>query len=338
MYILSIPAFTWIKVDQNSDNRASARAGHTCTMRDGQMIVVGGFIGNDNECDSPGIYVFDATTLEWKNKFEAGDHDEDYETDNTIRSGSWGYKVPQAVQEAIGGGEDGGAEASTPSASATGGPFATGKAPVITVTQAGHTATITSPSGATGAPSDNDKDSDGNSSNNNNDDSSNDDPNPGLIAAGVIAGIAGALAFYLGFCAWLYRRQVRAYKQHLAISNRYGTSPGPASASLGLFGSRRGRGRARDPSEHSSFGWVGSGSEPRWMTEPKFVSSEDASPGSGSGGLAAAGAPFGKQSEETRPRTSSEGTGDSLLEGQEPSFFSVVMGPRRALRVVNGVD
>ena len=26
-----------------------------------------------------------------------------------------------------------------------------------------------------------------------------------------------------------------------------------------------------------------------------------------------------------------------LLDGQEPSFFSVVMGPRRALRVVNGL-
>lgn len=339
MYILSIPAFTWIKVEQNNDNRASARAGHTCTMRDGQMIVVGGYVGNENECDSPGIYVFDATTLKWKDKFESGDHDDDYESDNTLRSGSWGYKVPQAVQEAIGGGEDGGADASTPSASATGGPFATGKAPVVTITQAGSTATITSPSGSTGEPSD-DKDSNSDSDSDSGSSSSSDDRSPGLIAAGVIAGIAGALAFYLGFCAWLYRRQVRAYKQHLAVANRYGTSPGPGSAALGLFGSRRGRGRKRDPSEHSSFGWVGSGSEPRWLSEPKFVSSEDASPGtaSGSGGYAGAGGVAGKQSEETRPRTSSSGSGDSLLEGQEPSFFSVVMGPRRALRVVNGAE
>lgn len=341
MYILSIPAFTWIKVDQNDENRASARAGMTCTMRDGQMIVVGGFIGNDNECDSPGIYVFDATTLKWKDKFEAGDHGDDFDSDNIIRAGSWGYKVPQAVQEAIGGGEEGGAEASKPSASATGGPFATGKAPVLTVTQAGHTATITSPSGATGGPSGDGDDKSGDNSDSDGSDSSDEsEPSGGLIAAGVIAGIAGALALYLGFCAWLYRRQVRAYKRHLAISNRYGDSPGPNSAAVGLFA--RGRGRTRDPSEHSSFGWVGSGSEPHWMAEPKFVSSEEPSPGtySGSGsGLASAGAAMGKQSDETRrPRTNSEGSSDSLLEGQEPSFFSVVMAPRRALRVVNGGD
>lgn len=61
------------------------------------MIVVGGFIGNDNECDLFGIYVFDVIILEWKNKFEVGDYDEDYEIDNIIRSGLWGYKVLQVV-------------------------------------------------------------------------------------------------------------------------------------------------------------------------------------------------------------------------------------------------
>lgn len=338
MYILSIPAFTWIKVKQPEENRASGRAGHTCTMRDGQIIIVGGYIGNGDECDTPGIHVFDATTLKWKDKFEAGDHDNDFSSEDSVRGGSFGYKVPTVVQEAIGGNEEGGAEASTPSESPTGGPFKTGKAPVVTITNAGATATVTQPAGTTGAPSE-----DNSNGGNGGDDSSSgssdsDDPNPGLIAAGVIAGVTGALALYLGFCAWLYRRQVTAYQQHLAITNRYGTSPGPAG--MGLFGSRRGRGRTRDPSEHSSFGWVGSGSEPRWLSEPKFVSSEDASPGtaSGSGVGGGSGGGGGKNSEETRPRTSGSGSGDELLEGQEPSFFSVVMGPRRALRVVNHGD
>jgi len=42
-----------------------------------------------------------------------------------------------------------------------------------------------------------------------------------------------------------------------------------------------------------------------------------------------------------RSRSTSGGSTSStelLLDGQEPSFFSVVLGPRRALRVVNGLE
>ncbi|KAL2200763.1 hypothetical protein P885DRAFT_28462 [Corynascus similis CBS 632.67] len=55
MYILTIPSFTWIKVP-NPDNSPPARAGHTCTLRDGQIIIVGGYTGNTPSCDSPGIW------------------------------------------------------------------------------------------------------------------------------------------------------------------------------------------------------------------------------------------------------------------------------------------
>ncbi|KAK1992882.1 hypothetical protein LX36DRAFT_554781, partial [Colletotrichum falcatum] len=41
MYILSIPAFAWIRVDAG-EGVPAPRAGHTCTMRDGQIIVAGG--------------------------------------------------------------------------------------------------------------------------------------------------------------------------------------------------------------------------------------------------------------------------------------------------------
>jgi hypothetical protein len=54
MYILTIPAFTWIKVPV-PPNSPPARAGHTCTLRDGQIVIVGGYIGNDPSCESPGI-------------------------------------------------------------------------------------------------------------------------------------------------------------------------------------------------------------------------------------------------------------------------------------------
>ncbi|GKT40389.1 Kelch repeat-containing protein [Colletotrichum spaethianum] len=346
MYILSIPAFTWIKVDAG-DGVPAPRAGHTCTMRDGQIIVAGGYIGEEPKCESQEVYVFDASTLQWSSGFKAGDHPADLSSENSVQAGSYGYKVPGKVQSVIGGNSEGGATATTPAAGpATGGPFATGKPPVFTITQGGSTATITSfgPT-STSAPGESSGGSGG--------------TNPGLIAAGVIAGILGALALYLGFCAWLYRRQVAAYKQHLSQVNRYsGASPMHFGAA-NFFPSRaekNSRGHNRDNSTVSdeSFSWVGTGVEPKWMTD-------DPTPGSGSGGTAnVSGSGLKRKSEDARtfksgpsgtgndPRTSSSrhantdnesiSSTEQLLEGQEPSFFSVVMGPRRALRVVNSTE
>ncbi|KAF5026503.1 hypothetical protein F66182_1425 [Fusarium sp. NRRL 66182] len=315
MYILTIPSFTWIKVDQNDENRPAARAGHSCVMYDGQIVVVGG-VGEDITCD-PGMYVFDATSLEWKDKYKAGDHDSDHHADNFVLAGSHGYRVPDAVREVVGGDEDGSATVTTPAAGpATGGPFLTGKPPVFTVTS-GPTATIQV--GETGAASPDDEGS---------------GVNGGLVAAGVIAGVFGALACYLGFCAWLYRRQVNAYRQHLAVSNRY-------SVASNTFLNPSAAGTAcpnRAFSQRSLFGWVGSNRDQGWTTEPKWgpEDEDDTTPGA-PGSSSGSGGP--KRSEETRPGTSnSGGSTDGLLEGQEPSFFSVVMGPRRALRVVNNAE
>ncbi|KAM5356117.1 hypothetical protein ACJ41O_002763 [Fusarium nematophilum] len=323
MYILTIPSFTWIKVDQKGQNTPAARAGHTCAMYDGQIVVVGG-VGQDIECD-PGMYVFDASSLQWQDKFQSGGHDSDHHADNFVLAGSHGYRVPDAVREVVGGDSDGGATATTPAAGpATGGPFATGKPPVFTITQ-GATATVRV--GETGTSTASPED----------DDNGGDEVNGGLVAAGVIAGIFGALALYLGFCAWLYRRQVRAYRNHLAVSNRYsGVSNStfdPSSSSSGGAAAA-----ARSTSRESLFGWVGSSREQQWAAEPKWPleDDDDTTPSGGeSSGLA--GAP--KRSEDTRPGTShSGGSTEGLLEGQEPSFFNVVMGPRRALRVVNGAE
>jgi len=345
MYILSIPAFTWIKVDAG-EGVPAPRAGHTCTMRDGQIIVAGGYLGEDSQCESPGVYVFDASNLEWTSGFKAGDHPADLNPENSVAAGSYGYQVPGKVQSVIGGNSEGGATATTPAAGpATGGPFATGKPPVFTITQGGSTATVTSfgPT-STSAPGESPGGSRG--------------TNPGLIAAGVIAGVLGALALYLGFCAWLYRRQVAAYKRHLSQVNRYsGASPMQFGAA-GFFPGRAEKSSRRHNRDNSivseeSFSWVGTGVEPKWMTD-------DPTPGSGSGGTASGGSGSGpkRKSEDARtfksgpsgndPRTSSSrhpntdndsiSSTEQLLDGQEPSFFSVVMGPRRALRVVNSTE
>ncbi|KAK0715127.1 hypothetical protein B0H67DRAFT_553715 [Lasiosphaeris hirsuta] len=406
MYILSIPSFTWIKVDQSNSNPPPPRAGHTCNLRDGQIVVIGGYIGTSPACESPGIFVFNATSLTWSSRFTALPHQPDLYSENSVLANSFGYKVPDAVAAVIGGNSNGGATATTPAAGpATGGPFATGKAPVFTITAAGNTATITQwgpdATSTGGVPPDPSNPGASGST-------PSDDPRrPGLIAAGIIAGLAGLLALYLGYCAWLYRRQVRAYKTHLAVANRYG---GSATSGLAAFFAphrdssnsytpaaagemeQRGRSHRRDLSTDTadSVGWGGmppvepklfldeqptpessgssesrrrsSGAAGQYLARPAagWWHGESSGSGSGSGsgvtpesrltsgsGMSGAGvqptsASGGSADAGAPPRRSGSGESTSsaemLLDGQEPSFFSVVLGPRRALRVVNGLE
>ncbi|KAK7976717.1 hypothetical protein PG989_015180 [Apiospora arundinis] len=396
LWILTVPSFTWIKVDIEKDGQPPARAGHTCHARDGQMIVVGGYIGQTNNCDGAGIYNFNASSLKWQDQFGAADHPADISPDNTILADSYGYRVPDIVQSVIGGHSDGGATATHPaSGPATGGPFATGKPPVFTVTASGgSTATVTSsPNGSS------------NGSNN----GASSGPKGGLIAAGVIAGVLGALALYLGFCAWLYRRQVAAYKKHMLAANRYsgtvipedggdgvdhgydhdfnnttyggagaalaGTGGGAAAIKEKLRKNRRPGGSSSGESgaAREQFGWVGqrpdnSANQP-FLSEPKWLS-EDPSPGASSSAAAGTSSSRKYSSSDKAPRpsedrnpwgwfespssgggggvsrnkssatrsTASGNSTEGLLDGREPNFFSVVLGPRRALRVVNGME
>ncbi|KAI0458684.1 hypothetical protein F5B21DRAFT_511872 [Xylaria acuta] len=353
VWILTIPSFTWIKVDV-SDNEPTARAGHACAARDGQIVVVGGFIDEGIQCERPGIYAFDASKLAWQSSFNAADHPADDNAENTVLAGSYGYQVPDVVQSVIGGSSDGGATATQPaSGPATDGPFKTGAPPVFTVTATGSTATVTNPGGGNAGPSG----SVGNAS-----------PG-GTIAAGVIAGLAGLLAIYLGFCAWLWRRQVRAYKKHMAIVNSYGEGDSEYGGAAAVAGDEklhkkdpntRGSGSGgRTTEEDQHFAWVGhlQPGEHTFMT-----SSGEPSPGSGIGsarsgrprpsedrgsfGIGGGGDMGGRvmgggmdrsKSDATRSTRSGE-SAEALLDGREPNFFSVVLGPRRALRVVNGLE
>ena len=425
MWILTIPSFTWIKVDLPGSGQPAGRAGHMCAPRDGQLVVWGGYVGDSGPCESTGIYNFDASKLEWASSFTAADHAADHHPENGVLAGSYGYQVPGVVQSVIGGSSAGGATVTGPAVGTpTAGPFATGQAPVFTITAPGQTATVTNASpGATGGANGNvNGDGGGRSSGG---------ANPGLVAAGVIAGLLGLAALYLGFCAWLYRRQVGAYKRHMAVANSYGNDEdhllGPEHG-VGVGGlmreklrrhqqhHRRGSSSADDGEQ---FGWVGA--QPGLLGEPKWMhdGSADASPGSamsgsaataggssgtgaGSGsGTTAAGGGNGSQpgtgpaalaasgmmprpSMERNPWAVSGGGGgnlgydpgayhhgsagaggmmmgagggglnrhkstatrstasgaseDGFMDGREPSFFSVVLGPRRALRVVNGIE
>ncbi|KAF2971055.1 hypothetical protein GQX73_g2505 [Xylaria multiplex] len=355
VWILTIPSFTWIKVDAPG-NEPPARAGHSCAARDGQIVVVGGYIGEEIQCEQPGVYAFDASNLVWESSFNAADHPADDNTDNTVLAGSYGYRVPGAVQSVIGGSSDGGATATQPASGlATDGPFKTGVPPVFTVTGTGPTATatVTGPgAGSTGSPK-----------------GDSDTHRGGTIAAGVIAGFAGVLALYLGFCAWLWRRQVRAYKRHMAIANSYGEEDFGDGGVAAVIGSEKLRKKHLsnahgfdDDREH--FSWVGR----LQPVEPKFMtSSGEPSPGSRSGvgssepsrstdrspwgfgydgyaggardaGGTVMGGGIGRSKSDATRSTRSGSSAEALLDGREPNFFSVVLAPRRALRVVNGME
>lgn len=324
MWILSVPSFTWIEVDQSKSSVPYARAGHSCHVWDGQMIVLGGFVSKEISCDAPGIYVFNMTSLEWSDQFTAltgkkamqaftGEgstgnplaqqaNQRGFGTDAGIE-GSYGYAVPEPVYKAIGGEATGGATVTAPVQTPTGGPLATGKP---------HTYTVTGPNGAIITEV-----SDGG-----NGSSSGSGTNVGAIVAGVIAGVLFIIAVYFAFCAWVYRKQVTIWKNHAAMvtarSNAEKEKSG-INTSASKVSSERPPGTMA-----SSAGGAAAGS----FDIGRNTSRDDGSTSyHGAGGYQ----PIGRRSSEGSIQ-------DDLLAGQEPSFWGtrgVLLNPRRSLRVIN---
>jgi hypothetical protein len=365
LWILTIPSFTWIQAPLDGQSEPPARAGHTCNAWDGQIVVVGGYVGQQISCDSPGVYVFNASSLKWQNNFMAlsGGNEQNQQLAQATKpasayqgqgaegtriglSGSYGYYVPDIVQSVIGGNSLGGATVTSPAAgSATAGPLATGQAPLYTITQSGSTivqtamATSTSTSVVTqGSP--------GTAS-------SSSSSNLGAIIAGVIAGLLALLAAYLAFCTWLYRRQLALYKNHVAMGQRtalgYSNSPenrmreklGPT---LGAFGTDIGAGGRHSGSTSagrgSTSGNSGPGSAPAGAQAMRFDSHSTVA-GNDTAAMAheyqvaagVAGATPGWS--RLSDRASLNSSTEDLLAGHEPSFISVILSPRRTLRVIN---
>ena len=303
MWILTIPSFTWVQVDTGSQATPPARAGHTCDVWNSQIIVTGGYVGANLSCDSPGIYVFNASSLTWQNNYVAlaGGNDlnqqESQKHNPAALGGSYGYQVPAAVQSVIGGNAQGSATITAPAMSATQGPFATGKPITYTVTQS-NGAVVTE----TGSPRvDSGNGGSGGSSG----------PNIAAIVAGVIAGLLAVLAAYLAFCIWVYRRQLALYKHHVAMSQRHHL--GMSAQFMGIA-----------------------------KTSSDFQSSDSAT-GSGSGSGATSNRPgYNGGYSQIQPTASIPGgsgtansSTDDLIAGQAPTFVGVMLNPRRSLRVIN---
>lgn len=352
MWILSVPSFTWIEVDTSKQSVPYARAGHTCHIWDGQMIVVGGYVGQELSCDSPGVYVFNMSSLEWSDQFtaltgeralrpfEKGNEDSGNPLAqqanqrgfgaNAGLEGSYGYAVPPLVQSVIGGEATGGATLTAPVQTPTEGPLATGKP---------HTYTVTGPNGAIITQV-----GDGGAASSG---GGNDGPNVGAIVAGVIAGVFAVVAAYFAFCAWVYRKQVKIWKNHAGMVAARNEKTDGAMAAGGMLTSSSGGGknssdreraaaaaRARDAlfpaTDSSSAGGVRTSNEAR--SGPNSFQGAAELPGSAHGVGGAAGAGEGLR------RRSSASSVDDLLAYQEPSFWGprgVLLNPRRSLRVIN---
>jgi hypothetical protein len=293
------------------------------------MVVVGGYIGTDIGCEQPGVYVFNMSSLQWQNQFNALTKGNSKDTfsqqinqEGTNSSsglqGSYGYQVPQAVVSVIGGNSIGGATITAPVASATSGPLASGKPITYTLTGPdGQTITATSLPGSSSGHS---------------------GPNIGAIVAGVIAGVLFIIALYLGFCALLYRKQLKLYKDHVAMAQRAAANPNNAEKA-GFFAPPTGiRGGGDHPGHSRGSSWQNSSesgaavggfpSGPRHGQSDSWggQSASTSGRGSGPGGYRSVG------------RTSDEGPHSSvedLLGGMEPTFVGVLLHPRRSLRVVN---
>ncbi|KAF8858074.1 hypothetical protein BDZ45DRAFT_406149 [Acephala macrosclerotiorum] len=368
MWILTIPSFTWIQVNMDGQSQPPARAGHSCTMWDGQMVVIGGYVGTNISCDSPGIYVFNASSLQWITSFTAlslPSSDTGNGRDSSNVQGSLGYLVPGAVQSIIGGSSEGGATATQPaSGPASNGPIATGKPPTFTITQSGSTIIQTSTSTSSPNPSASSA-------------ASSSGKNVGAIAAGTVAGVLALVAGYLAFCSWLYRKQLKLYKNHIAMAQRtaFANSPEPPG-SFDASGNRSGTGLREKVSGPGvilgpfgtpiggSGSGSGSGREGGSVGRPSDAGSGSVSghsrdnsssampTGYGNAGLQGPGTGnrYSRVSEGDEgleymgagmntnmggARSTAGSSVEDLLGGQEPSFFSVVLNPRRTLRVVN---
>ncbi|KAF1930388.1 uncharacterized protein M421DRAFT_58337 [Didymella exigua CBS 183.55] len=316
MWILSVPSFTWIEVDQDSQSVPPARAGHSCHVWDGQMIVIGGYVGTELSCDSPGIYVFNMSSLSWSDQFTSltgGKALQDFTGEGSIGNplaqqanqrgfnasagieGSYRYEVPEVVQKAIGGSALGGATLTAPVQTPTAGPLATGKA---------ITYTITGPNGALYTEI---VASDGSSGDSG--------PNIAAIVAGVVAGVFATIAVYFAFCAWIYRKQVAMWKKHAAAVTAAAEKRDNTFTSS-RFSSERGRGTVAG----STAGGAAAGS-----FDIRRGSGENTSYG-GAGAM------------NWERRSSVGSVTEDLLDGQEPSFWGtkgVLLNPRRSLRVIN---
>lgn len=103
VWVLSLPSFKWIKIRNKASDSSyipGARTSHTCHLvGKRQMVVIGGArsAAAHKQCNTKSVFVFDLTTLVWRNEFDP----------NEVA-----YELPKNITNVIGGDEFGNAVAS----------------------------------------------------------------------------------------------------------------------------------------------------------------------------------------------------------------------------------
>ncbi|KAK3292152.1 uncharacterized protein B0H64DRAFT_364844 [Chaetomium fimeti] len=203
-YILSLPGFVWTKLP---DPPGGARVGASCVrVGNRQVLSIGGSDGSQSEADpaSQGLLLFDMTTLEWKDSYdaEAAAYErsktiQDWYDDNTLDEVDWSSTEIQNLFVAA-------------SASATATNTDTTPPPT------GNPTASPTPTPSTTTPI-------------------------GAIVGGVIGGIAGLAA--IGLAAWFLLRRRRQQQQQQQQQNQQDATltdpnspypPGPHSHNPGL--------------------------------------------------------------------------------------------------------
>jgi hypothetical protein len=309
MWILSVPSFTWIEVDMTGQSVPYGRSGHTCNIWDGQMVMVGGYTGTDNAltCETPGIYVFNTSSLQWTNQFtalSAGNENNQYSQQlsqkgvgmNDGLEGSYDYQVPALVRSVIGGDGDGHATLTTPANAATDGPIASGRPITYTVTEGGST-TIGGGAASGG--------------------SSNRGAVIGAIVAGVVGFILLILVIYFAICVVIYRKQLALYRQHVTLMQEQQAE--------------------KDGSINNSFYGGGANSPTMSRTRPGHETLMGPYHTSSTSGHRPSNSVDTSSSNYVTPSSPNSSTED-LMDGFQPSFWGwngVLLHPRRSLRIVN---
>lgn len=234
--------------------------------------------------------------------------------------GSYGYTVPQAVIDVVGGDKSGGATLTTPVQTATDGPMATGK-PITYTLPNGSTTTSTSTPGSNGSTS-------GSSSGSGN------STNVGAIVAGCVAGVLGIIALYLIYCIFIYRKRLALYKRHVEMSQAQARGEKiPAIPALLATTSGKGSSTPSDPSR--------TGTTTRWVTRTSESGSGHSRHESGGGSSSnhnhsgPGGGAYAAGYNAVRRSSDDVSVNEDLLANQEPTFFGTLLHPRRSLRVVN---
>jgi hypothetical protein len=206
VYVLSLPAFKWIRFwpsdDDNNFDPTGTHHSLSCDVVNSQMIIIGGQFTQKTECDAPAMY---------------GQHGLDLGKSNP-RQAKWAtfnaslttYQVPSEITSAIGGSGAGGATALSPSPTwANEGLPAYFKESYTPSTRAATRALTVQTSTPTSTSS-------GGSSSN------------GAIIGGAVGGAVGALALVglIGF--WLLRKK-RREKEHRPTSELPGDGKSPMS-------------------------------------------------------------------------------------------------------------